>query len=549
MTSAKQMIACSVCDTDRQTEPLYMCIKDNCSKLGEIFCAGCGTGAHKRKNHSFNVNEKHIKPIAVDIVQKQISGGLSVLKKTMNTHNEQQYSMVRQGYQAGLFGGALSYMVSDIMSLNDKIIKLGTLKGATDIGKQGLLMGTVTDAALEATKLAADGAVIGAVIMAGFEVALQTAKFINGDITTLKEYVYHVTKGLSASIGMGVGNWMGTTVGITIGTIMGGPIGGIIGGIVCGLFGGIAGVKTGRWVFDQVWSDDFIRNKQNGREQMIRDSLKLFGILDIKDIENREIFNQRELKKTYRSLAKRYHPDKNGGTPESHAKFHEINAALGVLLSILQRKNKKKLIKKLTEIRAIKWKNDVQRLGQILKEEKLLYIVDICTKWNKNITIEFLSKMRYEDILEMLKDLNEDEKYKYTVKVVERNRFVNAIQKWSGEDNESVNDNNVREDNKSNINSECKDDNDDIEYDEIEELRDELRKKKVLDVAEICKEIDTDLTLETLLEYTKSDLLQLINDINDDESNKHKISVIKKNKFVKIMQQEAKKQCELCVSK
>ena len=36
-----------------------------------------------------------------------------------------------------------------------------------------------------------------------------------------------------------------------------------------------------------------------------------------------------------------YHPDKNGGSPESHAKFAEINAALGVLLALLENKNEK----------------------------------------------------------------------------------------------------------------------------------------------------------------------------------------------------------------
>eukprot|EP01084_Bolivina_argentea_P170547 295524_1 len=539
--SSKTFTTCSNCDeVSEAEEPLYMCVMQNCSKYGEPLCEDCGISAHKRKNHKFILTQDHIKPINLTVMQQNINNGSVIMQQTFAP----QHNIKAESERAKIAISTASlanpmiiaahashtyafYNGNSILSWLNWINQPDTMKAT--------IQELTNNPLLSQQQLAG----VGAVLIAAQETIIHTRRFMNGDIATYKEYGYHMAKGLAGTIGYALANATAVSYGVTYGTLIGGPIGGIIGGIVCGLFGGIAGVKTGRWVFDQVWSDDFIRNKQNGREQMIRDSLKLFGILDIKDIENREIFNQRELKKTYRSLAKRYHPDKNGGTPESHAKFHEINAALGVLLSILQRKNKKKLIKKLTEIRAIKWKNDVQRLGQILKEEKLLYIVDICTKWNKNITIEFLSKMRYEDILEMLKDLNEDEKYKYTVKVVERNRFVNAIQKWSGEDNESVND----------INSECKDDNDDIEYDEIEELRDELRKKKVLDVAEICKEIDTDLTLETLLEYTKSDLLQLINDINDDESNKHKISVIKKNKFVKIMQQEAKKQCELCVSK
>eukprot|EP01083_Nonionella_stella_P078737 215630_1 len=44
-----------------------------------------------------------------------------------------------------------------------------------------------------------------------------------------------------------------------------------------------------------------------------------------------------------------------------------------------------------------------------------------------------------------------------------------------------------------------------------------------------------DMTLNTLLEYTKEDILELINEINEDDSNQHRIPVIKKNKFAKIM--------------
>ena len=60
--------------------------------------------------------------------------------------------------------------------------------------------------------------------------------------------------------------------------------------------------------------------------------MKIFDYASIKDIESAEIFNQREIKKRYRKLAKKHHPDRNQNSPESHAKFQEINIALGVLL-------------------------------------------------------------------------------------------------------------------------------------------------------------------------------------------------------------------------
>lgn len=48
-------------------------------------------------------------------------------------------------------------------------------------------------------------------------------------------------------------------------------------------------------------------------------------------LEVNENATQNEIKKAYRKLAKKYHPDINGGDPESESKFKEINAAYEVL--------------------------------------------------------------------------------------------------------------------------------------------------------------------------------------------------------------------------
>merc|ERR1712228_805363 len=145
------------------------------------------------------------------------------------------------------------------------------------------------------------------------------------------------------------------------------------------------------------------------------------------------------------------------------------------------------MVKKLKEVRAIKWQNDLKKLCQMLKEERLLYVVDICSKWSDKISIEFLSKMRSVDILEMITDLNNDKEYEHTIDVIVKSRFVDVIQKWSGRENENL--------------DYFGDENDSKESGGvIEELRNALRSKKVLFIADICKEYDEDLGLDSLLE-------------------------------------------------
>ena len=40
---------------------------------------------------------------------------------------------------------------------------------------------------------------------------------------------------------------------------------------------------------------------------------------------------QQDIKKAYRKLAMEYHPDRNGGNPESEKRLKEINEAYGIL--------------------------------------------------------------------------------------------------------------------------------------------------------------------------------------------------------------------------
>ena len=61
-----------------------------------------------------------------------------------------------------------------------------------------------------------------------------------------------------------------------------------------------------------------------------KDFYKVLGVS--KDI------SEAELKKTYRKLARQYHPDSNPGDPKAEAKFKEISEANSVLSDPEQRK-------------------------------------------------------------------------------------------------------------------------------------------------------------------------------------------------------------------
>eukprot|EP01083_Nonionella_stella_P087155 242327_1 len=311
-------------------------------------------------------------------------------------------------------------------------------------------------------------------------------------------------------------------------------IGVIIDAVICGIAGGLLGAHLSRSAFDQF------DNEQIGRRQMIMDSLKLFGFSSIEDIENPQIFNAVESKKIYRTLARRYHPERNKGSDESKHKFQEINAALGVLLQLLNTKDKGYVIKRMTQIKAIKWRSDIEELRQLLVERNVMYIVNICTQLDNRVTLEKIASWRKHDILEFIKTLNEDGGNNHEISVIDRNEFADAIAGWNGTANE--NDHFFRnEPNEDSCDSKDPNDNNEAEtatHDATELMNDllnDIKKHKLLDLVQICQEFDEEYCLESLLEYTKHDILEVINEINADETNDHKISVGRKNKFAKII--------------
>jgi len=345
-STVKEFIECSVCGTAYTEEILYKCIKPHCPKYGNVYCEDCGRCAHKKleRDHAFDVNASYIETVAVDDTLKAMKKGQLRLKGALGHQHESNVVAHRQNAVAAVLSG---------MNVYDCWWRL--IDFAVE-ASPGLTVGEFTDTAFEAANWGAEGAAVGAVIMFGTEVIYHTLRYINGDIASFKEYGYHVFKGASSAIGMGIGNWTGGGLGAALGSVFG-PLGAVIGGIIGGIAGGVVGAHAGRETFDQTFKHLFdIDEEQHIRARLIERALLLFGYAGADDMDNEDIFNVNEIKKRYKDLARRYHPDKNENTPESVAKMQTINASLGCLLSVLRSKDRRTVIKRVQEIqKAIQW--------------------------------------------------------------------------------------------------------------------------------------------------------------------------------------------------
>eukprot|EP01083_Nonionella_stella_P087153 242323_1 len=518
--AAKEYTTCCVCDFGTTEVDLYICTKKDCPKFGDIFCEGCGQRSHRSKKikHSFEIGQDHIKLVDPSVIDKYVNDGLRLVRRTLARHKDKQLETRRVMIEAAASGGGMMGVIS--LQLAESAFSAGSMTVAAGV------LGGATGA-------------IGGIFIAAQETIIHTMRFMRGEIKTWKEYGYHMAKGWTTAAGCSLGGWGGAAAGAAIG-VVGGPIGVIIGAVIGAIAGGLLGAKLSRSAFELCFPGDQFDNEQIGRREMIMDSLKLFGFTEIKDIEDPDIFNEVEVKRTYRELARRYHPDRNEGSAASTQKFQEINAAFGVLLQLLNTKDKGYVIKRMTQIKAIKWRSDIEELRQLLVEGNVMYIVNICTQWDNRVTLEKIASWRKHDILEFIKTLNEDGGNNHEISVIDRNEFADAIAGWNGTANE--NDHFFR--NKPNEDSgDSKDtsDNDEAEVatdpatELMNDLMNELKKGKLLDLVQICQEFDEEYCLESLLEYTKKDILEVINEVNADETNNHKISVGRKNKFAKII--------------
>eukprot|EP01084_Bolivina_argentea_P181112 312838_1 len=567
---ARHYTTCTFCDRKADSVHLYMCVTDDCEVYGEIYCERCGKIAHETRNHQFNTKSDHIRAVSLSIIKAHIKGGSTVAKQTLSTLEEHKTGELRRVYEssviASFVGGLTGNVVKNLPSAHDVTnASLKILKGAKNI-HTSVLLGSAADLTTDVLKHALPGAAVGAGIMFGFEVVVHGYRYMNGEMGTgrkaLKELAYHISKGFVASASMGLCNWGGTAVGATIGTLVGGPVGTIIGGIVGGLISGVIGAKIGRCIFDQIWPEDFLLDDQRERNAMIKKALNLFGILNFEDMKNHQIFNQKRLEKKYKELAKIYHPDKNGGSPESHAKFAEIGVSLGILLSLLEKNDKRKVVKRLTEVKEIAWKYDIKKLRRILETEGLMEIAYMFNAWNPQYTIEYLAEMRVQDILVVVDEMNQTTDFPYSISNMKKQRFAKVIQSWRDWNNggdlmQAFNANNPSEDDNPNENDEqeekkYEDEYDGIEIDDLFDLKDDLRKKNLFYIVDLCEKLDPYCSLDALLQYRRNDILEVLDEINDNEAiiaNKKKISAREKNKFAAAITKFSELQAEQCISK
>eukprot|EP01083_Nonionella_stella_P087154 242324_1 len=517
--AAREYTTCNMCSVEEATEALYMCTQKSCCKFGEICCLGCGQQSHRNfKDHSFDITQDHIKLVDPSVIEQHINDGLQLVQATLARHNDKQLETRRT--MINTTGTGMGMMA------------VGTLQ----VMETGVYLSAVTGTL--ASTMGAAGA-LGGIVIAAQETIIHTMRFMRGDIKTWKEYGYHMAKGWTTAAGCSLGGWGGATAGAAIGVI-GGPIGMIIGAVIGGIVGGLCGAKLSRDVFEKIFPGDKFDNEQIGRREMIMDSLKLFGFTRIEDIENTKIFNAVKLKEIYRGLARRYHPDRNEGSEDSTKKFQEINAALGVLLCLLEKKDKGYVVEKMKQIKAIKWRSDITQLRQLLVEREVMYIVNMLAQKDNRVTLERLSKWRKHDLLKLIKEVNDDEGNNHEISVIDKNEFADIIAGWNGT---AFEDDFICRNGRNEDSGDSKDssDNDETEVptdyatELMNDVMNELKKRKLLDLVQICQEFDEEYCLESLLEYTKHDILEVINEINADETNDHKISVGRKNKFAKII--------------
>eukprot|EP00483_Globobulimina_turgida_P001214 UN01216 len=123
----------------------------------------------------------------------------------------------------------------------------------------------------------------------------------------MRQMGQHVAKDGGKKLGSAVGGAIGCGIGMG-----GGPIPAFITACLGALLGALfawGAEKTYKWIKDKKY--------KTKEQKAFKEAMDFFGYNEAQ-IRNSKIFNAINLRKQYRSLAKKYHPDKQGG---SNSKF------------------------------------------------------------------------------------------------------------------------------------------------------------------------------------------------------------------------------------
>eukprot|EP01083_Nonionella_stella_P221710 791814_1 len=192
--SAATFTSCTNCEVEFATTALYICTKLNCTKFGEPYCEGCGESSHKRKNHSFNIDEEYIKKVDLNTVQQNINLGISTVNRTLEIHHAKAKTKRDINIQAA----SASFVTTSAMISSNALMTSPAITSIVTLHAFGWCAG------------------LGTVAMAAQQVITHSYRYYKGEITK-KELCYNIARGLAASAGTGLGSWGGMLGGATLG--------------------------------------------------------------------------------------------------------------------------------------------------------------------------------------------------------------------------------------------------------------------------------------------------------------------------------------------
>eukprot|EP01083_Nonionella_stella_P260236 887587_1 len=344
----------SVCGICNRNKPhLYVCNFNQCPQSKRILCVRCGNFSHGDEGyyHEFDINADYMEEVKVDLVAaiqnnaqntEIIKGNVQLVRHMAESLEEKKNAPNRNKFEivATYLPQAVHTLdvVNNWVRNDDYFLKaFGKLSAAIKSGKIkefGTGMKTVLfdvgDNMLEATEACKEGAVIAAVAVFTFELAVHTYKWMNGDIS-FKTYGKRILSSAAMGVGAAVGNVGGAAIGGAIGTFLLPGVGTSIGSALGGLLGSIfVGIKAKQSIEDISYFSG--KNEQAIRHALIKEALDRFGFT-WKDLTNSDIFNERSIAQRYRVRAKESHPDRTGGSQDA---FQKLSAQLSVLVAMLE---------------------------------------------------------------------------------------------------------------------------------------------------------------------------------------------------------------------